>query len=228
MTHDGIGTSRIDSIERRLQELNPYMEIVGVDENVNESNVAQLVEQVDVVVDCAPLFEERFLLFQQNSYNQNHDVHDQEVLIRLTDFDGIIRSAGYFMPAIEQLNRIEEIDKLVIQKVLQFLQHASNHPVAVNLSKSVLENPLFKKWLINTLTTSKSQISSLSFELTERLILEEKGTAWPLIEGLKQLDVGFGIDHFGASAPYKDLAKEFGFTAAQVEKKIRDHLAALL
>ncbi len=144
-------------------------------------------------------FEERFLLFQQNSYDDNHDVHDQEVLIRLTDFDGIVRSAGYFMPAIEQLNRIEEIDKLVIQKVLQFLQHPSNHPISVNLSKSALENPLFKKWLIKALTTSKSHITSLSLELTERLILEEKGIAWPLIEELKQLDVGFGIDHFGSA-----------------------------
>jgi len=45
-------------------------------------------------------FEERFLLFQQSSYNKNREIHDQEVLIRLTDFDGIIRSAGYFMPAI--------------------------------------------------------------------------------------------------------------------------------
>ena len=40
--------------------------------------------------------------------------------------------------------------------------------------------------------------------------------------------LAIGINHFGASAPYKDLAKEFGFTAAQVEKKVRDHLAALL
>ena len=40
--------------------------------------------------------------------------------------------------------------------------------------------------------------------------------------------LAIGIDHFGASAPYKDLDKEFGFTATQVEKKVRDHLAALL
>ena len=37
-----------------------------------------------------------------------------------------------------------------------------------------------------------------------------------------------GIDHFGASAPGKDLAKEFGFTADDIEVKIRDHLGALL
>lgn len=62
MTHDAIGTPRIESIERRLKALNPRLEIVGVNQNVNENNVATLVEQVDIVVDCAPLFEERFLL----------------------------------------------------------------------------------------------------------------------------------------------------------------------
>ncbi len=33
-----------------------------------------------------------------------------------------------------------------------------------------------------------------------------------------------GIDHFGASAPNKDLAEEFGFTPEQIEQKIRNHL----
>ncbi|WP_366944461.1 hypothetical protein [uncultured Psychrobacter sp.] len=33
--------------------------------------------------------------------------------------------------------------------------------------------------------------------------------------------LAIGMDHFGASAPGKDLAKEFGFTTDQVEKKIR-------
>ena len=40
--------------------------------------------------------------------------------------------------------------------------------------------------------------------------------------------LSIGINHFGASAPGKNLAKEFGFTADQVEVKIRDHLKALL
>ena len=40
--------------------------------------------------------------------------------------------------------------------------------------------------------------------------------------------LSIGINHFGASAPGKNLAKEFGFTADQVEVKIRNHLKALL
>jgi len=39
--------------------------------------------------------------------------------------------------------------------------------------------------------------------------------------------LSIGINHFGASAPGKDLAIEFGFTADQVEDKIRKHLKKL-
>ncbi len=143
-------------------------------------------------------FEERFILFQQSSYDKNREIYDQEVLIRLTDVKGTIRTAGYFMPAVEQLNRIEEIDKLVIQLSIQYLSmQVANHSIAINLSKSVLENVMFKKWLLKTLKASSEITSSISFEMPERLVSEEKGVSWPLINELKQLGVGFGIDHFG-------------------------------
>ncbi len=65
MTHDWIGKPRIESVRRRLLELNPRLEIVAVDENVGPENAASLVEQCDLVVDCAPLFPERFLMNEQ-------------------------------------------------------------------------------------------------------------------------------------------------------------------
>ncbi len=65
MTHDWIGKPRIESIRRRLLELNPRLEIVGVQANVDESNAAELVQQCDLIVDCAPLFPERFAMNRQ-------------------------------------------------------------------------------------------------------------------------------------------------------------------
>lgn len=62
MTNDWLGKPRIESAVRRLHELNPQTEIVGVPENVSEGNVAGLVAQADLVIDAAPLFRERFLL----------------------------------------------------------------------------------------------------------------------------------------------------------------------
>jgi molybdopterin/thiamine biosynthesis adenylyltransferase len=61
-THEHIGQPRIRSITRRLKELNPRLEIVAEDQNVCEDNVDRLVSQADIVVDAAPMFEERFLL----------------------------------------------------------------------------------------------------------------------------------------------------------------------
>ncbi|MCH7612353.1 MAG: transketolase [Candidatus Marinimicrobia bacterium] len=49
---------------------------------------------------------------------------------------------------------------------------------------------------------------------------------WEKYAGPSGLTIG--IDHFGASAPAGDLAKEFGFTPEKVEQKIRDHLNNLL
>lgn len=64
MTHDWLGKPRMDSIKRRLNELNPRLAITGVEENVTEDNVQDLVAQADVVVSAAPLFNERYLMNQ--------------------------------------------------------------------------------------------------------------------------------------------------------------------
>lgn len=62
MTHAAIGTSRLDCAVARLKELNPRLDVVAVPENVSEENVDELVSHADVVVDCAPMFEERFAM----------------------------------------------------------------------------------------------------------------------------------------------------------------------
>lgn len=65
MTHAGLGHPRVASAERRLKELNPRLEILPVGENLSEQNAEQLVSEVDLVVDCAPLFPERYAMNQQ-------------------------------------------------------------------------------------------------------------------------------------------------------------------
>ncbi len=61
-THDSLGKPRVESIIRRLRDLNPRCEVVAIAENVSESNAQELVSRADYVVDAAPLFEERLAL----------------------------------------------------------------------------------------------------------------------------------------------------------------------
>ncbi|OVE75153.1 MoeZ/MoeB [bacterium E08(2017)] len=65
MTHDWLGKPRAESAKRRLQELNPRMEVETVQENISEDNAKELVSKVDIVFDCAPLFSERFAMNRQ-------------------------------------------------------------------------------------------------------------------------------------------------------------------
>ena len=64
MTHDWLGKPRVESARRRLLELNPRLQIETVDENLSARNADQIVADVDVIVDCAPLFDERFAMNQ--------------------------------------------------------------------------------------------------------------------------------------------------------------------
>lgn len=70
MTHDWLGKPRVESAVRRLKELNPHIEIEGIAQNLSEDNADEIISKVDLVVDCAPLFEERFAMnraaFAQN------------------------------------------------------------------------------------------------------------------------------------------------------------------
>jgi molybdopterin-synthase adenylyltransferase len=65
MSYNWLGKVRMEGIARRLKELNPRLQITAVCENISQKNVAKLVRSADVVVDCAPLFDERYLLNQE-------------------------------------------------------------------------------------------------------------------------------------------------------------------
>jgi molybdopterin-synthase adenylyltransferase len=62
MNHDGIGESRVETAKARLLAFNPRLNLEIHNENVDETNAMSLVSRADIVVDCAPLFAERFAM----------------------------------------------------------------------------------------------------------------------------------------------------------------------
>lgn len=62
MTTDWLGKPRVESAARRLNELNPHVEIVAINENITDVNATTIVQQADIVIDAAPLFSERFAM----------------------------------------------------------------------------------------------------------------------------------------------------------------------
>ncbi len=80
MTHNWLGKPRVESATRRLLDLNPRLNIIPVAENINDQNVEALVDQVDLIVDCAPLFPERYAMNRES-------VRQQKPLIECAMYD---------------------------------------------------------------------------------------------------------------------------------------------
>ena len=62
MAHEELGKPRVAAAAETLRRFNPGIEVEAVPENIGEGNAAALVGRADIVFDCAPLFEERFLM----------------------------------------------------------------------------------------------------------------------------------------------------------------------
>lgn len=62
MEHAGLEKPRIEQAARRLRQFNPDLQIDAVAENISADNVDRLVAKADIVVGCAPLFQERLWL----------------------------------------------------------------------------------------------------------------------------------------------------------------------
>jgi molybdopterin/thiamine biosynthesis adenylyltransferase len=62
MSRKWIGKPRVDCAAETIARFKPEIEVVPVNENFNDDNARRLVSMSDIVFDCAPLFEERFLM----------------------------------------------------------------------------------------------------------------------------------------------------------------------
>ncbi len=62
MKDSALGSSRVECAAERLREFAPKLDVKAVPSNVSTENAMELVDQADLVVDCAPMFEERFAL----------------------------------------------------------------------------------------------------------------------------------------------------------------------
>ena len=114
---------------------------------------------------------------------------------------------------------------------LVFLATGSEVSLAINVAKSMNDKRIrivsMPCWEIFEGQSDEYKISLIPNRGAMKISMEAGIThGWEKYIGPNGLSIG--INHFGASAPGKNLAEEFGFTAEQVEVNIRDHLKELL
>jgi len=147
------------------------------------------------------LKESRFLLASQNVMHLGVEVSTilhQEMFVRLRGSDGEIHSAGVFIPMAATLGLVDEIDKYMVQKILERpVGEGTMHPVAINLGAEFVKKYANTEWLKTQLERCVgAKRMMLWFEVSNVIALHNLEAIITLSSTLKMLGYRFGIDNF--------------------------------
>ncbi|MDD2780627.1 LapD/MoxY N-terminal periplasmic domain-containing protein [Sulfuricurvum sp.] len=147
------------------------------------------------------LDESRMLLAFQSVVEQRGDnlnVIHEEIFLRLLDREGIIHSAGYFIPVATSLGLIDTLDRYMIEKVFKHIkEHNPITPLALNLSGDFVKKYSNIQWLRAQLETFHRQNDLvLWFEVSNTTALHELEAVSAISALVKMFGYRFGIDHF--------------------------------
>lgn len=166
--------------------------------NADEANRQRKLQWVARIQKA--IAEDRFVLFQQrvapsSDLNQGHHC---EVLLRMRSEQGDLVLPNEFIPAAEQYGMMEELDRLVLMKLLQHMQQQQGEQIyAVNISGVSLGDSKFCHYACNKLDETGVDPRRLHFEITETAAIANQASAIEFIQVLSERGCKFYLDDFG-------------------------------
>ncbi len=122
-----------------------------------------------------------------------------EVLARIHDADGEPISPATFMPMAERLNRMVDLDNMIMQMALEWLAAHPDEHLAVNLSSASLQH-IAANGLTKTMFEKINYIGPrLLLEITEHAALQNAETTTAFIAEAHKAGVRIVMERFGSS-----------------------------
>lgn len=161
-------------------------------------------EQLLDTISIADYFE----VYYQNKVDiRTEEIVGAEALIRFRDpsDENRIKSPWYFIPYMEQIGRIEEIDLFVLEKVCQLQRRRMDAglkvvPISCNFSRMHFIQPGFSERFEKVLERYQLAKDLVEVEITETMVVEEEDMDI-LKENLKEMKkkgILLAIDDFGS------------------------------
>ncbi|MEJ2591147.1 MAG: EAL domain-containing protein [Candidatus Thiodiazotropha sp.] len=141
------------------------------------------------------LFGQRIIPLNDHLVEDNHI----EVLVRMQAEDGDLILPGAFIPAAERYGLMIDLDRMVIEKTLTWLQESQyTGLVSINLSTQSMTDPHFLDEVFSMLCNTLTHPGQLLFEVTETAAITHLQKAQSFIERIRQLGCRFALDDFGS------------------------------
>lgn len=173
------------------------------------------------------------------------DVHYQPILDLVTEtyrgFEALLRwqhpdlgmiSPAEFVPVAERTGRISELEAWVLEEAcLQLRRWRDQHEfspepiVSVNLSDEHLQSEHLLEHVRSALDGADLSPSSLTVEVTERVVAGNRGMVARNLERLQQLGVGISIDDFGTGTSSLARLRDLPVDGVKIDRQFVHRLA---
>lgn len=164
-----------------------------------------------------------------------------QVLLRLRDADGVLRSAGEFVPAAESAGLMPEIDRWVLEQAVPLLQRrrAEGRPIRLFVSQSphALSRDVHAAWLQEMLAGHAIDGPSLVIDLRLEDALVHSVTLRAFADQLMPAGVQFCLNQYAHGAEAERLLQQLPlgyvrlsgrYARAHADPGLRDELRGII
>lgn len=174
--------------------------------------------------DIRRAFENKeFTLFLQPKVNMEKHIVGFEALIRWDHPERGLVPPVEFIPAMENMGLINELDNFVLEvscRQLQVLQkHYPEISIAINISSIHFTDKNFLVFLKSCLNKYPIDPSRLELEITETLLMENMNVGLQVIEQIKALGVSIAIDDFGTGYSSLSYLKKLPVDTIKIDRE---------
>ena len=121
-----------------------------------------------------------------------------ECLLRLRAEDGTILAAGRFVPMIEKLGLIRNIDEFVLERAVAELRGAPGFALGINISGLTATHQPWLRSLTRLIGGAPELARRLVIEITETAALRDLEESARFVRSLRELGCRVALDDFGA------------------------------
>ncbi|HXL98979.1 MAG TPA: GGDEF and EAL domain-containing protein [Rhizomicrobium sp.] len=162
-----------------------------------ESARLRLMAVADEVVEA--LNEDRLVFaYQPIVEAKSKKVAHHECLLRMLRRDGMVMTAGHFIPAAEQLGLVRLVDRHALEMTIAQLHDHPHVTLAVNVSGTTAGDPSWLQSFVNYVRANQHVAERVIVELTETAALHDFEESTRFISKLREMGCRVAIDDFGA------------------------------
>ena len=121
-----------------------------------------------------------------------------ECLLRMLRPDGQVMTAGYFVPAAEQMGIVHLVDRFALETAVNDLIRHPELVLGVNVAGSAASDPAWLQAFVDHVHDHREVAGRLVVELTETASLHQFEENARFVSQLRELGVQVAIDDFGA------------------------------